>query len=272
MRSLSIELEQHTIIDVSPMNPDELLDLARQLVERGAQQGVTLRILGSLGIRGHIRDFRGVFDLLERVPTRDIDFMGYSSEQARADRMFKDLGYEPDPSVAYSLEYGIQRLIYHQRERQIMAEIFLDELKMAHTLDFRGRLEMDYPTISLVDLLLSKLQIQQITEKDIKDMIALLAEHELGTDEREVVDVSYLLKIASKDWGLYHTAITNLTIVEQWVGRFKVLDAAVRQQVAKKVYDLVQQMETQPKSLRWRLRGVIGTRIRWYEEVGDVHR
>lgn len=254
------------------MSPDELLNLARQLVEQGAKQGVTLRILGSLGIHHHIQDFGGVLDLLERVPTRDIDFMGYSKDQARADRMFKDLGYEADPSVAYSLEYGIQRLIYHQREEQIMAEIFLDELRMAHTLDFRGRLELDYPTISLVDLLLSKLQIQQITEKDIKDMIALLAEHELGPNGREVVDVSYLLKVTSNDWGLYRTAITNLSIVEQWVGRFAVLDPAVRQQVAQRVYNVVRQMEAQPKSLSWRLRGMVGTRVRWYEEVGDVHR
>jgi hypothetical protein len=115
-----------------------------------------------------------LLDLLERMPTRDIDFMGYSKEQAKADRMFKELGYEPDPSVAYSLEYGIQRLTYHQREEQIMAEFFLDELRMAHTLDFRGWLELDSPTISLVYLLLSKLQIHETTEKDIKDMIACL--------------------------------------------------------------------------------------------------
>lgn len=254
------------------MNPDELLNLARQLVEQGARQGVTLRLLGSLGIHHHIQDFGGVLDLLERVPTRDIDFMGYSKDQARADRMFKDLGYEADPSVAYSLEYGIQRLIYCQREGQIMAEIFLDELRMAHTLDFRGRLELDYPTISLVDLLLSKLQIQQIAEKDIKDMIALLAEHELGTSGREVVDVDYLLGVTSKGWGLYHTAVTNLSIVGQWVRRFEILVPEVRQQVADKVNALLRQMEAQPKNLRWRLRGIIGTRVRWYEEVGDVHR
>jgi hypothetical protein len=163
------------------MNPDELLKLALDLVERGAQQGVTLRLLGSLAVRSHIQDSGGLLDLLERMPTRDIDFMGYSKEQTQADKMFIGLGYEPDPSVAYSLEYGIQRLIYHQRDEQIMAEVFLDELKMAHTIDFRGRLELDSPSISLVDLLLTKLQIQQITEKDIKDMIALLAEHEIGT-------------------------------------------------------------------------------------------
>ncbi len=254
------------------MNPDELLSLARQLVTEGAAQGVTLRILGSLGIRDHLRDIAGVLGRLERFPTRDIDFMGYSKEQARADRMFKALGYQPDPSVAYSLEYGIQRLIFRRREEQLTVEIFLDELRMAHTLDFRGRLELDHPTISLVDLLLSKLQIQQITEKDIKDIIALLAEHELGTSGREVVDVDYLLGVSSNSWGLYQTAMTNLSIVEHWVRRFEILAPEVRQQVADKVDALLRQMEAQPKSLRWRLRGMIGTRVRWYEEVGDVHR
>jgi len=253
------------------MNPDELLNLARQLVDKGSEQGVTLRLLGSLAVRDHIRDSGGLLDLLERVPTHDIDFMGYSEEQAQADRMFKDLGYEMDPAVAYSLEYGVQRLIYHQREEQIMAEVFLDELRMAHTLDFRGRLELDYPTISLVDLLLSKLQIQQITEKDIKDMIALLAEHELGTTGREVVDVDYLLRLTSKEWGLCYTAKTNLSVMQQWVGRYEVLDPTMRQNVEAKVDELIRRIEAEPKSLRWKLRAIIGTRVRWYEKVGDVY-
>jgi hypothetical protein len=254
------------------MNPDALLRVAKELVEQGAKQGVRLRILGSLGIRHHIGESAGMLDLLGRIPTRDIDFMGYSEDQARADRMFRDLGYEPDDAVAHSLEYGIGRLIYHRRDDQLMAEIFLDQLRMAHTLDFRGRLELDYPTITLVDLLLSKLQIQRITEKDIKDMIALLAEHELGTDGREVIDVSYLLELTSNDWGLYRTAITNLAIVEEWADRLDALDPAVRRDIVRRIGTLIAKMEAQPKTLRWKLRGMIGTRARWYEEVGDVHR
>jgi len=257
------------------MNPDELLKLAKQLVDQGAKQGVTLRLLGSLAIRDHIQEPGGILDLLERVPTQDIDFMGYSDEQAQSNRMFTSLGYEIDPSVAYSLEYGVQRLIYHQREEQIMAEIFLDQLRMSHTLDFRGRLELDYPTISLVDLLLSKLQIQKITEKDIKDLIALLVEHELGTDGREVVDVSYLRKVFSDDWGFYYTAITNLNALQQWVGRYEVIDTSTRHNIKIKVDELIRHIEAEPKSLHWKLRAAIGTRIRWYDEVGnvyDVHR
>jgi hypothetical protein len=253
------------------MTPDELLELAVSLVDMGAEHGVTLRILGSLAARSHIQKNAGLLDLLKRTPTHDIDFMGYSKELTNADRMFSELGYEKDRSVAFSQEYGVQRLIYHQREQEIMAEIFLDELRMAHTLDFRGRLELDSPTISLVDLMLSKLQIYQISEKDIKDMIALLAEHNLGSGDKELVDADYLFKLTSNNWGLYYTSITNLGKVVEWLQRYEVIEGPMRMDVEEKVDKMMKGMEAQPKSMRWKLRARIGTRVKWYEDVGDVH-
>jgi hypothetical protein len=253
------------------MNPDEFLELAENLVDMGSEQGVTLRLLGSLAVIHHIQDRDKLLNLIDRVPTRDIDFMGYSEEQTKADRMFTKLGYEIDPSVAYSLEYGIQRLIYHHREQEIMAEIFLDQLRMSHTLDFRGRLELDHPTISLIDLLLSKLQIQEITEKDIKDIIVLLSEHDLGSDSRESVDLSHLLSVTSDDWGFYYTAKTNLDIVKLWLGKVDVIENSMSQDIETKLNEIKKSMEEAPKSLRWNLRSIIGTRMKWYERVGDVH-
>jgi hypothetical protein len=253
------------------MNPDEFLELAENLVDMGSEQGVTLRLLGSLAVIHHIQDRDKLLNLIDRVPTRDIDFMGYSEEQTKADRMFTKLGYEIDPSVAYSLEYGIQRLIYHHREQEIMAEIFLDQLRMSHTLDFRGRLELDHPTISLIDLLLSKLQIQEITEKDIKDIIVLLSEHDLGRDSRESVDLSHLLSVTSDDWGFYYTAKTNLDIVKLWLGKVDVIENSMSQDIETKLNEIKKSMEEAPKSLRWNLRSIIGTRMKWYERVGDVH-
>jgi len=253
------------------MDPDELLDFAVSLVKRGGEHGVTLRMLGSLAARTHIQNAGGFLDLLQRTPTHDIDFMGYSKELPNADRMFADLGYEKDRSVAYSGEYGVQRAIYHQRQQGIMAEIFLDELRMAHNLDFRGRLELDSPTISLIDLMLSKLQIVQISEKDIKDMIAILAEHDLGKGDRERIDVDYLLRLTRDDWGLYYTSLTNLGKVKEWVHRYEVIDPTIRKDVEDKVNAMLTRMEAEPKSLRWKLRARVGTRVKWYEDVGDVH-
>jgi hypothetical protein len=196
--------------------------------------------------------------------------MGYSKEMADADRMFFDLGYEADPSVAFSAEYGVQRLIYHHHEQGIMAEIFLDELNMAHTLDFRGRLELDSPTISLVDLLLSKLQIQNISEKDIKDMIVLLAEHELGSGGREEVDIDYILKLTKNDWGLYYTATKNFAMIKEFVATYEVVDGATRADVIAKVEEISKRVEEEPKSMKWKVRAKVGTKAKWYQDVGDV--
>jgi len=247
-----------------------LLDLGKQLIEIGSERGVTLRILGHLAIRDHVKDHIELLELLNRVPTHDIDFIGYSKEQTQAERMFTDLGYEVDPSVAFSQEYGLQRLIFHHHENEIMAEIFLDQLIMSHTLDFRGRLELDHPTISLVDLLLSKLQIQEISEKDIKDMIALFAEHELGSDGRELIDVSYLLRLTRNDWGLFYTAKKNLDLVKKYSDRYTVIDASTRQSVKARVDRLTLSMENEPKTFQWKLRAKIGTRLKWYQDVSDV--
>jgi hypothetical protein len=186
--------------------------------------------------------------------------------------MFIDeLGYKPDPAVSMSQEYGIQRLIWH-RDDGLLVEVFLDELNMAHKLDFRGRLELDSPTISLVDLLLSKLQIVEINEKDIQDLIVLFAEHGLGSGDRELIDVDYLLKLTRNDWGLYHTSQMNLGKAHEFAGHYDVIDDEIRQDVQNKIDDILQRMEAAPKSLKWKARARIGTKVKWYEDVGDVHR
>ncbi len=252
------------------MNPEELLALAKQLVQQGKERGVTLRILGHLAVRDHTHQYRELIEKMGRIPTHDIDYMGYSNEETEADHMFKEMDYRPDRAVAFSQEYGIQRLIYHHPQEEIIAEIFLDQLRMAHTLDFRGRLELDSPTISLVDLLLSKLQIQQITEKDIKDMIVLLAEHDLGSGDRERIDTDYLIELTSQDWGFWYTAINNLKKLREWLNEIEVLNAETRELVDGKANSIIDRMETCPKSLKWRLRAKVGTRVKWYDDVGEV--
>jgi hypothetical protein len=143
---------------------------------------------------------------------------------------------------------------------------------MAHKLDFRGRLELDSPTITLVDLLLSKLQIVEINEKDIQDILVLFAEHGLGSGHRELIDVDYLLKLTKNDWGLYYTSQLNLGKAREFAGHYDVIDDTIRQNVQGRIDEVVGQMEEAPKSLKWRARARVGTKVKWYEDVGDVHR
>ena len=254
------------------MDPDELLEIARQLVEQAAKNGVTLRILGHLAVREHVVENRELITQLKRVPTHDIDFIGYSKEAIKANKLFTEiLGYKSDPAVAFSQEYGVGRLIYYHANG-VMAEIFLDQLKMAHTINFQKRLELDSPTISLVDLLLSKLQIHQITEKDIKDLIVLLVEHDLGTGDRDKIDVDYMTRLTKDDWGLYYTLSTNLEKVRGFTRHYEVIGSSNQQTVETRLDTLIRRMDESSKTLRWKTRAKIGTRVQWYEDVGDVHR
>lgn len=254
------------------MDPDELLEIARQLVELGAKNGVTMRILGHLAVRQHVVANRDLISLLKRVPTHDIDFLGYSKEINQANKLFIDmLGYKPDPAVAFSQEYGVGRLIYYH-PNGVMAEIFCDELKMAHTIDFRGRLELDTPTINLVDLFLSKLQIVQITEKDIKDLIVLLVEHDLGANDRDKIDVEYMVKLLRDNWGFYYTVISNLEKVRLFTKEFEIIGQENQRLVESRLDSIIGQIESAPKTFKWKARARIGTRVQWYEDVDDVHR
>ena len=59
-------------------------------------------------------------------------------------------------------------------------DIFEDELNMCHVVNFRNRLHLDSPTITLADLSLEKFQIVRLNEKDIRDMLMLFAAHPVG--------------------------------------------------------------------------------------------
>ena len=72
-------------------------------------------------------------------------------------------------------------------------DVFFDKFRMDHTVDFRQRLGLDDLTIPITDLLLTRVQIVKVTEKDAKDIVAILEDHELGSmDDREVPNIEYL--------------------------------------------------------------------------------
>jgi hypothetical protein len=51
-----------------------------------------------------------------------------------------------------------------------------------------------------------------------------------------------------------------------------VLDAEQKKSVTDKVNYLLERVEAQPKTLSWKLRAKIGTKMRWYELVESVER
>ena len=246
--------------------------LARRLVDEGTSRGIPLRLIGSIAVRELCAGREDILERLDREQPVDIDLVGYLKQQPQIALMFKQLGYRIDPTIAQSQEWGIQRLIYYAPDSEIKVDIFLDVLRMSHTIDFKDRLPSTSITVIPVDLLLAKLQVFQITEKDLKDVVALLLLYALGDSAGDAIDVGYLLARLRGDWGLSYTVLKNIALVADWMDAQRGLNADEAAVVRARLLELRRRIETEPKSLRWRMRAAIGSRLRWYEEVGDVDR
>jgi len=198
--------------------------------------------------------------------------MAYAKEQPAIEALFTEEGWVLDPIIRWSMEWGIKRLIYMSPDGRFKVDIFLDQLVMSHTVDLGRRLELDDPTIPVVDLLLSKLQIHEITQNDLLDVIVLLAEHGLGGSRADTIDDAHLLRVLSDDWGFWYTARANLERAEAALDACVGLPPEVASVVRARIGKIREAMDAAPKSRRWRLRSAVGTRLAWYQDVDEVER
>ena len=242
---------------------------ADPILQEAARRGLVLRLAGSAGVLRHCEHCHRAAGALRREPPGDLDFFAYGKQQRELGRMFADLGYQADPSVAYSQEYGIDRLIYTGHASAAKLDVFLDVLRMSHTIEFKTRLDCIPPTAQSADLLLSKLQIHEITEKDVKDMVALFASHPLGDGSHGTIESHHIVSLMARDWGLCYTALENLEIAEDLLAGWESA-GSVAVHAAAGIEELKERIELAPKSVRWKARARLGTRVRWYEHVGDA--
>ena len=93
----------------------------------------------------------------------------------------------------------------------------MDKLDFCHPIPWKGRLEVDNPTIPLAELLLEKMQIVKINEKDIIDTIMLLLEHEICGDDEDHINSQHVAKLCAGEWGLWRTTTMNLEKVRDYL-------------------------------------------------------
>jgi len=246
----------------------EYIDEGIRLVNAAEEKGIQLRILGSIAYRLQCPKYVHMFDAMQRVLT-DVDFAGLKTQNRAIREFMIDQGYEADEGV-YVASEGTRHIYVHP-ETQLNLDVFADELYFCHRIPFIDRLDIDSLTISKTDLLLEKMQIIEINLKDFKDTLVLLLEHPLGTkaDGKNCIDMDYIAGIMAKDWGFYHTFITNVRRLPGYISEFSAIGVDEARIIRDRVEDLLQRIEDIPKSLKWKLRAKIGTQMRWYQEVAE---
>ncbi len=238
----------------------DIIQEAKRILQVAEQKGVVLRLFGGLGIRFHSPS--ATHRILEREYA-DIDFMGLRKQSREIRNLFPTLGYAP--REIFNALHGDSRLIFQDLENERRVDIFLDVFEMCHRFDFKDRLSLDKETLPLSDLLATKLQVVEMTEREYRDMIALLRDHAVGeSDAAEVIDGRHLAQLCSDDWGIYKTFTVNISNVMKALPEYN-LDPKDQELVRSRLQDLSRMIESAPKSMRWKVRARVGEKMRWYE-------
>lgn len=250
-------------------SPEVYLEEGRRLTEAAQKQGLVLRVMGPIALHYYFPEWVDLYRRMERLGERvftDIDYAAYGKHRGKLVPFFESQGYELEKRAA--MISGGTRMIFFS-DRIPMIDVFFDKLNYNHPIDYKNRLEINPHCVSLTDLLLQKLQIVQINDKDLKDGMLLLLAASLKDEEANSINIRYLCKIMSDDWGFYHTATTNLQNLKLAMPPVKALAAGQRKIIETKIDQLAKALEETPKSGKWKNRARIGTSKPWYNEVAD---
>jgi hypothetical protein len=213
------------------------------LVDEMDERGLTLRLLGGAGVILHCGG----------VPHRaiaDVDAIAPRAHARRLAAALAETGYEPE--ARFNAMHGDRRMIFHGPAGKL--DVFVGAFEMCHRLELDERLGLDRPTLTVSDLLLTKLQIVELNAKDAEDAAMLLREHELGERPGDHVDVPYVAALTGRDWGLWRTVTGTLRRLAEFAP-----------DVEGRATALADALDAAPKTRAFRVRARVGERKRWYE-------
>jgi hypothetical protein len=239
----------------------------KRIIETGNQAGVLLRVLGSLAFHMHCPEVGHLQAEMGRAYT-DIDLAAYSQQAKEIRALLSGMGYVENREV-FMVSEG-SRAIFENNANHLHIDVFYEKLDFCHVIKWQSRLEVDSPTIPLAELLLEKMQIVKINEKDVIDTIMLLLEHPLGDDDKETINIGLIARLCAADWGLWRTVTMNLDKVRTLAPGYSQLTNAQKTQVVNQVSAALSRIEAEPKPMAWRLRARVGDRVKWYKDVEEV--
>jgi hypothetical protein len=236
----------------------------RRIVAAAEQRGLPVRLLGGVAIWARCPS---AADPPMRRSYGDVDIISVSKVSRELATFIESLGYTPDK--LFNALHGRQRLNFTDPATGRPLDVLLDQFAMCHALDLRERITLEPTTIPLADLLLTKLQVVQINDKDLIDITALLADHPVGGVGTDSIDPGRLASVLGRDWGFEHTVRINLGKVRASVSGRGLADA-VTATINGRIADITAALDTGHKSVGWQLRARVGERVRWYELPEDV--
>lgn len=223
-----------------------LVEEAIHLVKSARDTGLELRLLGSVGVAFYVDSA-----IADRPATiKDIDLATRHERRRQVQEFLRGTGWEIAKELLMLSE---NHETYLTGRHEYSIDVYYDEIDANHRLSLKDRLDLSYPVIPWIDLLLSKLQRRYPRPEDTWDCCALLkVEPQRG-------DFEYYQQVVGRDWGLHTTVTENLT---------RLLHECPM--LATRISTMLRIAVQGRKSWHWRLRALIGRRVKWWREVYDT--
>jgi hypothetical protein len=231
----------------------------RRLVDAATKSGLVVRLLG------------GVAVYLQSPPTGpllpreigDIDVVTRRGNRTAITRLLTDAGYTPD--AMFNTLHGARRLAFVDETNQRKLDVFIEEFSMCHEIPIAGRLDRDPYTIPLAELLLTKLQIVQLNERDQRDIYSLTYHHPIANGREPGLESAFIAELCARDWGLWRTVTATIERCQGNVAGYDI-DPKASVLISERLAALSDRIEQAPKGAKWRLRSRVGDRMKWYDE------
>jgi hypothetical protein len=238
---------------------EDPLEESKRLIGNATKAGLTLRVLGGVAVCLQAPDEH---PLLTRK-IGDIDVTIRRDGKRAVTEVLTQAGYVPDEM--FNVLHGSRRLLFYDDANRRELDVFIGDFSMCHEIPISDRLELEPLTVPLAELLLTKLQIVELTERDQRDIYNLTYHHELSNGDSKGIEVDFIASLCARDWGLWRTTKTT---VERCVANVAAYDlpGEATTTIVDRLKTMWRHIEEAPKSSRWRLRSRLGDRVKWYEE------
>jgi hypothetical protein len=240
-------------------NRNELLKVeALRIMEASESSGIPIRLLGGVAVYLSSPCTRSAPFAREIY---DLDFVVPKKKAYPLEKLLAKIGFTGNRE--FNSIHGETRLLFYSELAEV--DVFVGAFEQCHNMNLEKLINTCKVSIPLAALLLTKLQIVQINQKDILDILAILYDHDVQMDgnPNEIISLNELNAIWCDDWGWYTTCMDNLDKIHTFVEE-KFSDAD-QKKLNTKIGLIQANAESTKKTLKWTLRSKVGRKLPWYE-------
>jgi len=222
-----------------------IYNLTEKILSDCKENSIDIRLFGSVALLFLDRAKHGLNGKYRRA-VADIDMIVKPNHIRELENYFLSRGYETDREI--KMLFGNKRRCFYSGNN-ISIDVFIGNITLCQDIFVLDRFDLSYPTLTPSDLFLTKIQKINLSDKDVVDMDFIL-----GFD----IDFQYIIGLSSKNWNWWKTLTTNIPFL---------LKADIGEGSKNLLGGLLFKIESNRKTMSWKVRNVIGGRMGWYNDV-----